>query len=89
MKHDAIEIADLSGIQDACHVLTQIGFFVPRSWQDEKNFFLCQVRAFLCLFSQRKLDHISVFFPVKKMQRIQELKQAFDVSEMWQWDPFN
>ena len=50
MKHDAIEIADLSGIQDACHVLTQIGFFVPRSWQDEKNFFLCQVTAFLCLF---------------------------------------
>ena len=50
MNHDAIEIADLSGIQEACHVLTQIGFFVPRSWQDEKNFFLCQVRAFLCLF---------------------------------------
>ena len=83
MKHDAIDIADLSGIQDACHVLTQIGFFCPTLVTRRKKLLSLPSKGFFVfVFSQRKLDHISVFFPVKKMQRIQELKQAFDVNEM-------
>ena len=49
-KHVAIDIADPSSIQDACHAWTQIVFFVSRSWQDEKISF------------STKLGLISVFF---------------------------
>ena len=49
-KHVAIDIADPSSIQDACHAWTQIVFFVSRSWQDEKISF------------STKLGFISVFF---------------------------
>ena len=49
-KHVTTDIADPSSMQDACHILTQIVFFVSRTWQDEKTSF------------SAKLEFVSVFF---------------------------
>ena len=59
MKHDAIDIVDLSGIQDACHPLTQILVFLSHAGDKTKKtsfsdklglfcvcFFITQIRPY-------------------------------------------